>query len=246
LNILEFGRKLIATQDLDPVYTMLYGARLEEKLLKRWLLAYWCFYHSGVASKIAESNDWFKEALALYPNCPRGAERRHFRGKNGMNAISFLKARFPNPEDAVTKLQSLCPATFPVVCAEVLSWNGFGPWMAFKICDMVERLLKSKIDFGSAKLELYDHPAKAALMIAPNRNPSETARALAAKLNADYCLKAPPDFSRPLNVQESETILCKYKAHLNGHYTIGKDSVDLKKSLVGWGNTAQRLVEFVP
>jgi len=43
--------------------------------------------------------------------------------------------------------------------------------------------------------------------------------------------KAPPWFDRPLNIQEAETILCKYKSHTHGHYPVGKDVAAVKKAL---------------
>jgi hypothetical protein len=35
--------------------------------------------------------------------------------------------------------------------------------------------------------------------------------------------RAPPGFERDINIQEIETILCKWKSYMKGHYQIGED-----------------------
>lgn len=57
--------------------------------------------------------------------------------------------------------------------------------------------------------------------------------------------KAPPFNDRPLNFQEFETILCKWKSHQNGHYPIGKDIEEISHTLDQWKEvspTAGRLL----
>lgn len=52
----------------------------------------------------------------------------------------------------------------------------------------------------------------------------------------DYVLsgldgQAPPRFDRPLNVQEAETVLCKWKSYSGGHYEIGEDVAACREGL---------------
>ncbi|GAG15566.1 unnamed protein product, partial [marine sediment metagenome] len=58
LSIQDFGQGLLHSNDLDPVYVALYGLinnhRWDKDQLKRWLVAYWCFYNCGFASYISE------------------------------------------------------------------------------------------------------------------------------------------------------------------------------------------------
>ena len=58
LDIETFGRHLITTGDLDPIYTALVraeqGGDFSVPQLCRWLLGYWCYYHAGVASFLSE------------------------------------------------------------------------------------------------------------------------------------------------------------------------------------------------
>jgi hypothetical protein len=53
-SIHDFGNDLIFSKDLDPVYPMLVQANLPEPQLHSWLIAYWCYYHVGVASYLSE------------------------------------------------------------------------------------------------------------------------------------------------------------------------------------------------
>jgi hypothetical protein len=57
---------------------------------------------------------------------------------------------------------------------------------------------------------------------------------------------APGGTPRPVNVQEVETIFCKYKSHLKGHYPLGKDTREIHHGLDGWGDLAQELQRGLP
>ena len=59
-------------------------------------------------------------------------------------------------------------------------------------------------------------------------------------------LLAPPFYDRPVNIQEVETVLCKFKAHYKHHYPMGNDSYHIRQALVGWGDLAQELSRWVP
>ena len=47
----------------------------------------------------------------------------------------------------------------------------------------------------------------------------------------DHGWFAPPEFDRLIDVQETETILCKWKSYLGGHYEIGKDTREIEERL---------------
>ena len=46
--------------------------------------------------------------------------------------------------------------------------------------------------------------------------------------------KAPPLSDRAVNIQEVETVLCKWKSHMNGHYPLLNDIVDIRSGLEPW------------
>lgn len=274
LNCYEFGKKLLETNDLDPVYIVLYEAQLPIELLKRWLLSFWCFYHSGTASWISEGKgrdgiadeQWFLDRLLKaakskdYPRCP---ERRHFRGQNALDSVAFISewgveglweefgmyssGRGKSRSDAA---QGRVPAS--EVMGYVQEWVGFGPWIAFKVADMLERLGILDIDFSDAAI--YKSPREGAEELwkslngfkpyPPRSNYDVTKWAMDDLLEHLGEHKAPPRYERYVSYQEAETILCKWHSHLNGHYEVGEDIISLKKALLQFAKckTSQALL----
>ena len=129
-----FGRELIETGDLDPIYIILAECHsLDQSTLERWLVCYCCFYHAGVASRVAEASpSKFYEIMttAAEDKWPRGMERRHFYGKTSHNCIQALRA-FGSPEKVADRMMN--HKTFAEVSKAVQAFNGFGPWMAWKV-----------------------------------------------------------------------------------------------------------------
>lgn len=252
LDIYEFGRQLLQTNDLDPVYVVLYRAKLERPKLLRWLLAYWCLYHVGTASWICESIDesdyWDRLRIAAGSNdYPRSSERRHYRGLAATRSVEWL-AR-----------QGLSALFQPLIGVDtqsidlmryVMTWVGFGPWIAFKVADMIERLGLSRVRFDSSAIHLFDSPKQgAALLWEAERSfgakPGEAEPwAIRSILHRLGSVKAPPRYERVINVQEVETILCKWKSHMKGHYCIGEDIEAVRNGLLRFARcrTSQRLI----
>jgi hypothetical protein len=119
---------------------------------------------------------------------------------------------------------------------------GFGPWIAFKIADMAERVMGVPVSFTDAEVFVFKDPAKAAVMTwlvwhpeltqpiadAPGVEPNNVAagpaaraallREVVSRLTHEFRdLPAPPGWDRPVALNEIETVLCKWKAHINGH-----------------------------
>jgi hypothetical protein len=244
LGVIPFGRALVESNDLDPVYCVLHGALLDPYPLKKWLLAYWCFYHAGTASWICTGNYWGRMGEAAGSKLwPRGSERRHFRGKNAAKSVSYLESV------GVTDLfrPILTNHTVSSLTDYVRTWVGFGPWIAFKVGDMVERLGLAEVSFADGDVFLFDSPREGAEMVckrystSPQKNPG--AWAVKHVLEGLKDLKAPPRYERRLNCQEAETILCKWKSHLNGRYEVGHDTAELRRGLLRFAKckTSQRL-----
>lgn len=249
LSVAEFGHALLTSGDLDPVYVMLHRSDLSRNQLKRWLVAYWCFYHSGVASYLTESSFWstLKADLASFP---RGTERRHFRGALAKSSVAELEECYPNPECMVDFI-SLETPSLKEVFDRVCSHRGFGPWIAFKVADMLDRCLGVPIDFDDAHLFLFKDPAAAVDLLWKDREyyaPTDIRRKVVIDELREMFgdLPAPPDGRRKVGLAEIETILCKYKSHVNGRYPVGKDSREILHHLDGWGPLAERLKAGVP
>ncbi|MDB5177565.1 MAG: hypothetical protein JWN75_1233 [Candidatus Saccharibacteria bacterium] len=256
-----FGARLIETGDLDPIYVALVGAQLDREQTKRWLLAYWMFYHAGFASYASEREGsvfWAVIERAAYNltespvggRWPRGTERRHFRGDKCVNAVGWF-ANQATPEYFVDRLSMPSGMggyevlTHKAVIARATRWPQFGPWIAFKVADMLERCLGVPVAFSNEVALLYKEPAKCLdILYDVTATPtSDTYRDL-----EEWAMRmpAPPLLDRPCSHQEIETVLCKYKSHLGGHYEVGKDTKELREGLEGWGKTAKKLLAAAP
>lgn len=268
-NPAAWGRRLIETEDHDPLYGMLVRATqagdLDHSTLKRWLLAYWMFYHPGVASFLAEKPgeafwDWARiaavnevspvEAVGIpSERWPRAHERRHFRGDKCVKAVEAIRRDFPgNPGEVVVRMTLLDrdgTVTLKDIENAVTAFPQFGPWIAFKAADMAERVLGRPVKFPKDVARLYRDPRKGAEMAAPLMKLS--VEGVPAAL--EYFLRdmiAPGATERKVNIQEVETVLCKWKSARNGHYYIGADTVSYHQQMPIWGSLAHRLAAHLP
>lgn len=241
-ELVGFGHRLLDTLDLDPIYVMVHKAELKPKQLRRWLLAYWLCYHAGVACKITESNDYYGTFWRFQDEkWPRGTERRHFRGTASEKTIKWFQDNFPEPADAVKCLYHC--TTFPQVRDSVTKWPLFGPWISFKAADMLERVAGRQVSFSIDDLGFYKEPAAASDLI----NPGGTLKQTVERLLQEYSSReAPPGMDRPCHIQEVETCMCKGKSFLKGHYHVGKDIAEIRHSVRGWGNLAERMRKCLP
>lgn len=258
LDVYQFGGQLLDADDLDPVYVLLHRAELSRSGLCRWLLAYFCFYHMGTASWVATAGKehgrrgfWDRMHMAAqskdYPRC---TERRHFRGQNAIKSVEFLRSKgvdqlFGAFEGGHTK-------QLKDVMKYVQTWVGFGPWIAFKVADMVDALDICQVEFDTAGVLLFDSPQKGAELMWEKANcptlrltESSGEWAIASILAHFSGRLAPPKMDRELGPQEAETILCKWSSYTKGHYKIGEDVAACRKGLQWAGKTklAQRLLK---
>jgi hypothetical protein len=269
-SIESFGAKLLSTGDLDPLYIALHKAKLSPDHLRRWLFAYWCCYHAGASSYISEGEGivfWSRlfelaHNVTLSPlgaRWPRGHERRHFRGEKATNAVAYLSRNWSRPEDLVGWMEAASPS-FYEIRERVLALPQFGPWIAFKIGDMLERIVGTKIDFTDADVMMFKSPYEAALDVgrtwSENQGPvtkviekSVISGVVTTLILSFQHRLAPPAYDRPVNVQEIETILCKWKSHLNGFYPVGLDTNEIRHGLEEWSKvseTAEKLRGSAP
>lgn len=277
LPIETFGRILITSGDLDPIYTALTRAQsvgdFSPEQVKRWMVAYWCFYSAGVASFISQHEGlefwrWMRIAAINEEPTPvggrwaRGHERRHYRAAIAINSVKELTERYNIRPERMVELIAVrstdpgqpfqgalgVPASLPfsVVSARAQTHSGFGPWIGFKVADMVDRVLGIPVDFDNAAVFMFKDPEKAAMMLweqreghkyPPNVRPKREAilNAVASHLIKTFSdLQAPPRLDRPINIQEVETVLCKWKSHMNGHYPLDNDIREINEGLRPW------------
>lgn len=202
---------------------------------------------------------------------PRGAERRHYRGMQAMKSMAELEGAYNSPKTSVTAaIQHFIGAsgrdalTFKSVSKAVQEHRGFGEWIAFKVADVAERVLGYNVDFTDCELGIYKDPRQGAAVAYLGKEPAKGRDFDGAawdwpitddqlKTITDYyvwyfshLVRRPKYMTRNVNVQEVETIFCKYKSHLKGHYPVGKDTVEIGHGLDGWGDLAQQLKRGLP
>lgn len=266
LSVEAFGRQLIETGDLDPVYIALSKVEWDEDQLKRWLVAYWLFYHPGAASYMSEAKDeyFWNRVLNAAKNVspppvgerwPRASERRHFRGEKCVKAVEELRARFPDGASLVDFVAAGAP-DYKAVFDRACSLPQFGPWLTFKVADQLERCLGVPIEFDLASVTMFDSPRKGALRIARERmglvetarikDEAGTIRQVMEHLIREFSdLSAPPTHDRAIGLQEAETVTCKWLSHVNGHYPIGKDCREIREGLAEWTTVSSAAAEFL-
>lgn len=271
LSIEEFGRQLIESGDLDPVYISLQKLEDHDTVCK-WLVAYWCCYHAGVSSYLASLPDkafwrglWIvaenKQPVvhSISEKWPRGVERRHWRAKNATNTVEYLQKKFNSASEAIEHLCDAAP-DYKNVADRVQEWPSFGPWIAFKVCDMLERLDLVSIDFDRASVFMFDGVKDAALRLycmrasgadwkdiesaTPKRPQEAIDTVVSYLLDAFKDLTAPPLHDRLIGLQEVETVLCKWKSHMNGHYPLNNDIDEIHNVATVWGEHIDIAREF--
>lgn len=274
LPIEKFGRLLIESGDLDPIYIAL-AKSVTPSLRHRWLIAYWCFYHAGFACYASEQVDFWGALMTAARNetpaptggrWPRGSERRHFRAAQAIRPIGELIERFPGhqgPSEVIKMITNVCrpPGGAPAgdIIRNVKTLRGFGDWISFKVADMCETNLGIPVSFDNATIFMFETPvkgARAAVSAWQDRALAEGDENMTRRLDSlvalgqdmPLCtyavnrltrvfadLSAAPRYDRPIALQEIETVLCKWKSHLGGHYPPGKDSHEIREGLVEWG-----------
>lgn len=247
----QFGRQLLLTQDLDPVYTMVYRSNIPQEAKARFCLAYWCFYNVGIAGEVAAApsiENYFERLRVGLKNDKRGTERRFFWGKQAENCIDWLQER-GDPAETVSWIFST--RDLPLINKRINQIPAFGPWIAWKIADMGERVLGYAVDFSDAVDYLFKDPVQGAAQIfwGDWRQPisdEELRETIAALDRAFQGMLAPPLHDRPINLQEIETVFCKYKAFRKKVYWVGKDIRDVTNKLEGYRGYAPLFRMSIP
>lgn len=197
------------------------------------------------------------EELTLRYKTPEAA----VEGLTGLDDLPRLKG-------GVLRVHGPGDLTFSSVSEAAKGHRGFGDWIAFKVADMADRVLNLEVDFSNCELGVYKDPRQGAALAryyrlgmdktAPMERPWQlelTDVEFAAecahwvKFFRSRKHKAPPLGDRLVNIQEVETIFCKWKSHMKGHYPLGKDSREIRHGLEEWAGRsklAARLLEHLP
>ena len=273
LSIEEFGRELLVSLDLDPVYcalfNMLLAGDMDKDQLNRWILAYILCYHTGAACWLSEKTgnaffDWVMvaaanvEASPVGGRWPRSSERRHWRGKFAMQTVAELRGRCGGRPEAFIQRIALREAgeaalPFSVVAKRVNSFFGFGHWASFKIADLIDRVTIVPVTFDYHDIIIYKDPVLAAEIVYRQKNglPDHVkVKPEGVKAVFDYLIEhfsdhlEPPLNDRATSIAAVETISCKYKSHLHGHYPLYNDIREIHHGLTPWAEINETAKKF--
>lgn len=268
IPVVEFGKRLFAAEDLDPVYVALLGSSLPRDQLARWLVAYWCFYNSGFACWASErraSEYWgalseAAENTTLTPFCERwsrGTERRHFRGKASVEAIARLRQHYAaQPEDMVDFLLT-GPLSVRAVMGRAKSHYLFGDWIAFKVADMLDAVCAAEVLQDDLTVFLYETPRQSIVEgwktgVLPLKATKEEDALVEGMYWLQRELKASTIPHKPGKSPDwfsLETVWCKHLSHQHGFYPIFKDIKEIGHGLQPWlkySETAARFWKALP
>lgn len=269
MDLVPFGKALFSSADLDPIYVALGPALSKQPQLYRWLVAYWCFYHAGFACYASEHEgaDYWEILERAAANAdlppvgdrwPRGTERRHFRGEASKRAVAKLRKAYRQPEQMVDRLLD-GPSDIRSVIDRVREHYLFGPWIAFKVADMLDGCVGAKVLQNDMTLFLYDTPRESIqLNIEADNIPGVSAK----NLSPDSFIKAMRWLQRELRECQIphkphstpdwfsiETVWCKHLSHCHGHYPLYKDIYEIRHGLEPWlsvSKTAKRFFAAMP
>lgn len=274
LDVVSFGRLLLETGDLDPIYIALNrtGWSLQKKA--RWLMVYCAYYHAGVACYIADTEDgelfweWMMtaarnedaEPTPFGARWPRGHERRHFRGQQAVKGVQDWQHRYPEHPElmfinlAQPNLRDV--KKFESVRARALEHRSVGEWLSFKMVDLVDACMGVHVDQSNVMNFMYDTPRNSLLrewrerigMGQSVRPRDETATIVAMNewlLHEMRGLDCPHKPGRPVDNFCLETIWCKHQSHLNGHYPLLNDIEEIRAGLQPWLSCSPSAREFM-
>lgn len=254
LGIVEFGRRLIETEDLDPVYVAMYRAKLARIEIVRFTVAWLMYYHTGLGCQIAESPRMFSRMVYIAKHndgFPRGSQRKHHRKEPAVKSALDLRKRFKTGNECLQWLiagESTAREMFFRVC----EWVGWGPCMAWRVPDIFERLGTYPALFVDSDVDLFfTSPKKGAILCAEMYGLDMETPELNAHLYLMEHLghmKAPPRYERTINIQETETVFCKWKSHMSGHYNVGRDTGRARQGFEAYPTSelSRRLLSKIP
>lgn len=247
--VARFGRHLIASSDVDPIYPVLkelHTARdldEDEALWHSFLYVAW--YHMPVGHAVYDlapnpcklsSKSMMRVGAHMWPT---GIERRSNRGGKVFQHIeAFCKATTDSTLSewfregffiAPTLLDR--HANWHVVNERLQSIWGNGRWAAYKHCEVLRRVHNLSVEAPDMGHRFSSGPRKGlAELYGPLEGQSE---AIVAVLDAQGRDLQERLLGRgvEVDVEELETILCNFHSMLKGRYYVGHDIDEMQEQI---------------
>lgn len=215
----DFANTLFTTEEADPGYLLLARAALPHAQKLRYVLAWCTFYNPGIAAVASQYKgaEFYAYLVAQYPTAKRASERRHFRGKAGLNALASWGRTYPNPEALV---ESCWAGTYLGVRRNMKSIAQMGDYFYWKLADIQDTVFAMPVDFTGCEKYMPKVPKQGAVIIGDQENLFHL-EAIMAAVTAHISGLEHPLQKRGLLLQEAETVCCIYKQYAHGKYHEG-------------------------
>lgn len=262
LDFIPFGKQLIQSGDLDPVYLALNSVSFSKEQRLRWIVAYCAFYHCSVACWLSElkgAEFWHylkiaaenKVSSPIKERWPRGHERRHFRGEQALAAINDWENRYGTHPEHMMKYIVGSGKNFQAIGDRAVEHRSVGVWMKFKLIDLADACFDAKVEQTNLEQFLYESPRTSILSmwnkLHPSANSDESIlqKAIAYLLKQYKELRIPHHPDKAIDLFCLETIACKHSSHLNGHYPLFNDIDEITLGLSSWKDTSASVRLFL-
>lgn len=231
---------MIKANDLDPDYSFI-SAYSKKHGLSREQVADWIILKTVLYDTESELRKMLH--AEQIPNLRFGAERQ--KHKNVASSMYSLAKQYINQNfgSSLKFLENL-EGDGARAMKEVGKMKYYGPWASWKVCDLASCVLGIDIDFSTIDFQkTYEYPLKGVLVVngydehdtAMLKDPNvfkfmleEVFRQLEPIMGEN---SPHSQTKRPMNMQEVETLLCKYHAHQKGKYPIGHDISRLRNNI---------------
>jgi hypothetical protein len=242
----KFAELTIKTNDLDPVYVALHDCGMPEDMMMRWCAAFITYYHMGTACQLCtlQGDEFWTELWNRYDTNPRASERRHFRGDAGKRAMKAWINTYKTPE----KFFAACmQPSFMKLLQKAIPQ--VGTYFTWKCMDLREAVFGYEVDWSEAEYHLVGLPMSGIEYLFPEckkHGPRGHCDGLREIADAIKQFDAPPRKIRKCGIAEAETVACMVKAHYVNKKPIGKDIVEKRYDLTGWGEIADHILARMP
>lgn len=235
----EFAIAIVTSGDLDPDYILMHNL-LNAHEMDREQVAKWIFLKAVIYNSEQELS-FLLGKIKNIDNLKKGAER------NKTSELEIIRT-WKNLENLSQKFGGwlIMAATIPKPVNLRLDWlrsiHGFGPWAAWKVMDLLDRVLSFPADLSGLDFrKAYTFPLKGMLLCAgePESNLprllkddayyAQILRAGLLCLGEAKELYSRPRMDRKLSLLEFETVFCKYHSYVHKKYKVNQDLLKLRE-----------------
>lgn len=253
----EFGRRLLLSQDLDSIYVMLARSDLDDETIARWILGFVVYDHAGAAARIAQADDFWFALARNRDRLPRGSVRYHNRGVAFDRQIEWFRSLDMTPLEVVRDMTA--GDSLGDVIRATKRHRGMGDYFAMKMADFKERVFGEPMTVAVDDVLLLGKPDAAIRLVADSEAIEPTKTSVFERIVAEFAEYAAPPYVdpaprsrrpvppvRPFGPMEAETVLCKWKSHMNGRYPVCCECLEYVEDLRIGGRLGAYLAGFLP